>query len=143
MRLRGRMGRIGDGLVAVDDPCLAKVVGGHLDLDAVAHREGRSLPHRHHVAHGLVPQHHGCLCVLVPRHQVGAADAAGQGFHQYLALRRLGLHRSSLADLRSAGLLLGLLAAHVAAAFKHHWIDGDDILKRMLPFGSARDKDRP
>ena len=40
-------------------------------------------------------------------------------------------------------LLLGLLAAHVAAAFKHHWIDGDDILKRMLPFGSARDKDRP
>ena len=40
-------------------------------------------------------------------------------------------------------VLLGLLAAHVAAAFKHHWVDGDDILKRMLPFGSARDKDRP
>ncbi len=40
-------------------------------------------------------------------------------------------------------VLLGLLAAHVAAAFKHHWIDGDDILKRMLPLGSASDKDRP
>jgi cytochrome b561 len=30
------------------------------------------------------------------------------------------------------GLLI-LLAGHVAAALKHHWIDKDDILKRMLP----------
>jgi cytochrome b561 len=30
-------------------------------------------------------------------------------------------------------LLLLLLAGHVAAALKHHWIDKDDILKRMLP----------
>jgi len=29
--------------------------------------------------------------------------------------------------------LLLLLAGHVAAALKHHWIDRDDILKRMLP----------
>ncbi|MDE3233081.1 MAG: cytochrome b [Pseudomonadota bacterium] len=30
-------------------------------------------------------------------------------------------------------VLLFLLAGHVAAALKHHWIDKDDILKRMLP----------
>ena len=29
-------------------------------------------------------------------------------------------------------VLLFLLAGHVAAALKHHWIDKDDILKRML-----------
>lgn len=28
-----------------------------------------------------------------------------------------------------------LLALHVAAALRHHFIDHDDILKRMLPFG--------
>jgi cytochrome b561 len=30
-------------------------------------------------------------------------------------------------------VLLFLLAGHVAAALKHHWIDRDEILKRMLP----------
>ena len=30
-------------------------------------------------------------------------------------------------------LMLLLLAGHIAAAFKHHWFDRDDILKRMLP----------
>ena len=34
-------------------------------------------------------------------------------------------------------LLLFLLAGHVVAALKHHWIDKDDILKRMLPEGGA------
>lgn len=29
--------------------------------------------------------------------------------------------------------LLALLAGHVGAALKHHWIDRDDILTRMLP----------
>lgn len=29
--------------------------------------------------------------------------------------------------------LLALVVAHAGAAFKHHWIDRDDILKRMLP----------
>lgn len=29
--------------------------------------------------------------------------------------------------------LLALLAGHVAAALKHHWVDKDDILVRMLP----------
>jgi cytochrome b561 len=37
-------------------------------------------------------------------------------------------------------VLLFLLAGHVAAAFKHHWIDKEDILKRMLPCNcSAKD----
>jgi cytochrome b561 len=30
--------------------------------------------------------------------------------------------------------LLGLLAAHVGAALKHHFIQHDDILARMIPF---------
>jgi cytochrome b561 len=33
--------------------------------------------------------------------------------------------------------LLFLLGGHAAAAFKHHWIDKDDILKRMLPHGGT------
>jgi cytochrome b561 len=31
-------------------------------------------------------------------------------------------------------LLLGLVAGHVGAALKHHFIERDDILARMLPF---------
>jgi cytochrome b561 len=30
-------------------------------------------------------------------------------------------------------LLLGLVAGHVAAALKHHFVDRDDVLTRMLP----------
>jgi cytochrome b561 len=30
-------------------------------------------------------------------------------------------------------LLLILIGGHVAAALKHHWIDRDDVLKRMWP----------
>jgi cytochrome b561 len=26
-----------------------------------------------------------------------------------------------------------LIALHVAGALKHHFVDGDDVLKRMLP----------
>jgi cytochrome b561 len=33
-----------------------------------------------------------------------------------------------------AFLLLGLIALHVGAALKHHFILKDDVLKRMLPF---------
>ena len=37
-------------------------------------------------------------------------------------------------------ILLALLAGHVGAALKHHWIDKDDILKRMLPrYGSTKE----
>lgn len=45
----------------------------------------------------------------------------------------------SLATLHQGlNLLLGLtLLAHVGAALKHHFIDRDDILQRMLPFGAA------
>lgn len=38
-------------------------------------------------------------------------------------------------------VLLLLLSGHVAAALKHHWMDRDDILKRMLPDGRARQED--
>lgn len=30
--------------------------------------------------------------------------------------------------------LLGLVIGHVAVAVKHHWLDGDGLLYRMLPF---------
>ena len=29
--------------------------------------------------------------------------------------------------------IAGLVALHVAGAVKHHWIDRDDVLARMLP----------
>jgi cytochrome b561 len=34
--------------------------------------------------------------------------------------------------------LLGLVIAHVAGALKHHFIERDDILARMLPFLRGR-----
>ena len=40
-------------------------------------------------------------------------------------------------------LLLLLIAGHVAAALKHHFIEKDDILKRMLPSCCVTDKDKP
>jgi cytochrome b561 len=33
----------------------------------------------------------------------------------------------------SAFALAGLVVLHVAAALKHHWIDRDGLLQRMLP----------
>ena len=35
-------------------------------------------------------------------------------------------------------LLVLVLVAHVGAALKHHVFDGDDVLRRMLPFGKTR-----
>lgn len=35
-------------------------------------------------------------------------------------------------------VLLGVAALHVAGALKHHFIDRNDVLKRMLPFGGRR-----
>jgi cytochrome b561 len=34
--------------------------------------------------------------------------------------------------------LLLLLVVHVAGALKHHVVDNDDVLRRMLPFGRLR-----
>jgi cytochrome b561 len=31
-------------------------------------------------------------------------------------------------------IMLGLVVAHVGAAIKHHFIERDDILTRMVPF---------
>ncbi len=33
----------------------------------------------------------------------------------------------------SAFALVGLAGLHIAAALKHHWIDRDGLLTRMLP----------
>mgnify|MGYP001066776624 CR=1 FL=1 len=35
-------------------------------------------------------------------------------------------------------LLAAVVVGHVAAALKHHWLDGDDVLRRMLPRRRAR-----
>lgn len=37
--------------------------------------------------------------------------------------------------------MAGLVLIHAAAALKHHWLDGDDILARMLPFLRVRSND--
>ncbi len=44
-----------------------------------------------------------------------------------------------------AGLLLGLICLHVAAALRHHFVLRDDVLRRMLPVRgeSSRDEERP
>ena len=34
-----------------------------------------------------------------------------------------------------SNLGIALLALHVLAALKHHFINRDDVLRRMLPFG--------
>jgi cytochrome b561 len=33
-------------------------------------------------------------------------------------------------------LVMGAVALHVAGALKHHFIDHDGVLSRMLPFGA-------
>ncbi len=36
-----------------------------------------------------------------------------------------------------SNLGIALLALHVLAALKHHFINRDDVLRRMLPFGRS------
>ena len=52
---------------------------------------------------------------------------AEQTFHQMLDLHHL-LFK----------VLVGVALLHVAGALKHHFIDRNDVLKRMLPFGGAK-----
>jgi cytochrome b561 len=37
--------------------------------------------------------------------------------------------------------LLALVTVHAGAALKHHWVDRDDVLRRMLPFLPRRRRD--
>jgi cytochrome b561 len=46
----------------------------------------------------------------------------------------LGLPMKAIHEIGS-NLGIGLLALHVLAALKHHFINRDDVLRRMLPFG--------
>ena len=39
-------------------------------------------------------------------------------------------------------LMLLVVALHVAAALKHHLVDRDDVLRRMLPFLKQRSAPR-
>ena len=41
--------------------------------------------------------------------------------------------RASLAHALMAYAIAALVALHIAGALKHHWIDRDDALRRMLP----------
>lgn len=49
----------------------------------------------------------------------------------------LGLPMKGIHELGS-NLGIALLALHVLAALKHHFINRDDVLRRMLPFGRSR-----
>ncbi|MBD8525001.1 cytochrome b [Pseudomarimonas arenosa] len=40
-------------------------------------------------------------------------------------------------------LLASLLLVHVAAALKHHWMERDDTLNRMLPWRTSKERPRP
>ncbi|HEX5393423.1 MAG TPA: cytochrome b [Rhodocyclaceae bacterium] len=51
--------------------------------------------------------------------------------------KALGHQLSELHEFLSYTLLV-LVIGHVAAALKHHWIDKDDVLTRMLPKHGAR-----
>ena len=59
----------------------------------VAYLEWGALPYLHHVADGLMTKHHRCLSVLVPLHEVRAADSARPGADDDLTRtsRRLGV----------------------------------------------------
>jgi cytochrome b561 len=35
-------------------------------------------------------------------------------------------------------VLVGVALLHAAGALKHHFIDRNDVLKRMLPFGGVK-----
>jgi cytochrome b561 len=37
-------------------------------------------------------------------------------------------------------LMLALVLLHIAAALRHHWVDRDDVLTRMLPLAKPRDQ---
>jgi cytochrome b561 len=37
--------------------------------------------------------------------------------------------------------LLALVTVHAGAALKHHWVDRDDVLRRMLPLLPRRQRD--
>ena len=51
---------------------------------------------------------------------------AEQTFHQMRDLHHL-----------LFGVLVGVALLHVAGALKHHFIDKNDVLRRMLPFGKV------
>ena len=36
------------------------------------------------------------------------------------------------------GVLVVVALLHIAGALKHHFIDRNDVLKRMLPFGGVK-----
>lgn len=40
-------------------------------------------------------------------------------------------------------LILAVLLVHVVAALKHHWVDRDDVLRRMLPWRKKPSEDKP
>ncbi len=47
-------------------------------------------------------------------------------------------HWAETIHLASVWAIMGLLAAHVGAALKHHFIDRDDVLARMIPLLGPR-----
>ncbi len=98
-----------------------------------------------HAAHGL---HHLLYLLMFAIPLTGWLMSSAKGFQTVwfgvLPLPDLLPRDEALGDLLKrvhAGLnygLIALLAAHVGAALKHHWIDRDDILVRILPWRGRR-----
>jgi cytochrome b561 len=67
-----------------------------------------------------------------------------QGFRDMDLVTRAQIeHIAETLHLTFVWLMMGLIAMHVGAALKHHFIDRDDVLARMIPIlGSDRERDR-
>jgi cytochrome b561 len=67
-----------------------------------------------------------------------------QGFRNLDLVARAQIeHVAETVHLVFVWMIMGLIALHVGAALKHHFIDRDDVLARMIPIlGSTRERDR-
>ena len=76
---------------------------------------------------------------------LAAADAQSISFFGLFELPQLRIFGMTLSEDQLEevhevlfNVLLGLALLHVAAALKHHFIDRDNVLRSMLPWGRQR-----
>lgn len=101
----------------------------------------QAMPAWQRVAHHAT--HHGLYVLFFAVPLLGWAYSSAAGFpivwFGQIALPDLLAKNKELADLikplheLAAWSLVGLAALHMGAALKHHWIDRDGLLTRMLP----------
>lgn len=101
----------------------------------------QAMPAWQRVAHHAT--HHGLYVLFFAVPLLGWAYSSATGFpivwFGQIALPDLVAKNKELADLLkplhelAAWSLVGLAALHIGAALKHHWVDRDGLLQRMLP----------